>query len=164
MMMTSRPLAISLTLLTSGCLSATDRFIDGRSAMLCEQSYYVCGVTAGCRLDTDHYLSGRFPGARRLLVQTEEDDASILLRLFLDEMVSPGSELVGQLYEPDCSLDTVEGRALIVDADLFEEAGEDRVIDLELEAASAGEHLLELYSDATVDYLLTIDFWDPESQ
>ncbi|MEL6342220.1 MAG: hypothetical protein AAFV53_03755, partial [Myxococcota bacterium] len=143
-----RTTVLSMMAILTGCLSATDRFTEGRSAMLCEQSYYVCGVTAGCRLDTDHYLSGRFPGARRLLIETEDDDQELLLRLFLDEMVSPGTELVAQLYEPDCSLDTSKGRTLIVDTDLFQEAGEDRTIELVVEAQSPGEHLLELYSDA----------------
>ncbi|MBW2256295.1 MAG: hypothetical protein JRI25_17095, partial [Deltaproteobacteria bacterium] len=56
--------------------------------------------------------------------------------------------------EPDCSLDTDFARVHLEDVDLFEEAGQDRTLLFELEAADAGEHMLEIFSDASAVYLL----------
>ena len=153
-------LLLTLTLLLTGCLSAPDRFVDGRSALLCDQAFPSCGRTAGCRLDDAHYLSGRFPGARRLLIDTPDDDAEVRLRLFFTEMEAPGTELLAQLYDPDCVVGPAEGQHHIADSDLFVEIGDDRALEIDLTGGVAGEQLLELYSDASVHYLLTVDFWE----
>lgn len=127
--------------------------------MLCEHAYPVCDLTAGCVLDDAHYLSGSFPGTRRFLVELDEEGTELTLTLLARELIAPGSELLVRMYEPDCTVDTQDGQVHLQDVDLFEEVGDDRLIELQLIGSDSGEHMLELYSDASFSYLLTIDRW-----
>ena len=71
-------------------------------------------------------------------------------------MQSPGSELLVQLYEADCTLNTRVNRAILTDVDVFEEAGDDRKLVFDFTAEQEGEHLIEIYSDTSADYLLKV--------
>ena len=128
-----------------------------RTPVFCDRSYWICDVTAGCQLDDEHYVSGAFPGTRRLLVETAPERSVIQMQLFLSELLSPGTELVVQLRAPDCSLNAELGRVHLVGADLAAEAGSDQTLTLTLHAGEPGEHLVEIYSDAIADYLLVVD-------
>lgn len=141
----------------SGCQTSEAAFLGDRLLTLCTATYYTCGVTAGCELDTEHYVRGSFPGARRVIVHTEEDDTALLVGLYLTTEVAPGTELLTQVYEPDCTLDPQYSQEHWEDVDIFAEAGNDHSLLMELEASSKGEHLLELYSDATAGYLLIVE-------
>ena len=124
---------------------------------LCAEAYAVCNVTAGCALDPGHYVSGTFPGARRVVVQHPEP-VRYRVMLYLTETTSPGSELSIRLHEPDCSFDREAAGVDLVDVDLIEEAGLDRTLIFdELVVDEPGEHLLEVYSDATVDYAMAVE-------
>lgn len=150
----------------TGCLSAEQTFIGSRLPEVCAQSYYTCNVTAGCLLDEDHYIEDTFPGERRVIVTSDDEASEWQVRLFLKDMITPGSELLIQMYEPDCTLDTTNARAYF-EGDLFEEAGNDRTLIYEFDVLGTGEHLVEIYSDASTGYLLVIDRlddgWPPET-
>lgn len=151
-------LAAGLTVLLSACQTAEEAFIGDRLLEICDESYYICNVAAGCVLDKNHYVEGVFPGVRRVVVATEEPDTSLRVRIFFNTMESPGSELLAQIYEPDCStLNPDLARAHLQDVDLFEEAGDDRSLIFELDAVEEGEHLLAIYSDAAAEYLLIVE-------
>lgn len=65
-----------------------------------------------------------------------------------------GTELLAQAYEPEC-VDVYQ--VFFQDVDVFEEAGDDNTIAVELDAQPPGEHLIEIYSDCAADFLLTAD-------
>jgi hypothetical protein len=139
------------------CKSAEEAFIDDRMLSLCDEAYWICDVAAGCVLEGDEYIEGIFPGVRRVVVDTEEEDVDIRVRLFFSKMEAPGTELLVQLYEPDCTINPDLGQVDLVDVDLFDEAGDDRILTFDLAAQQIGEHLLEIYSDSSVEYLLIAD-------
>ena len=139
------------------CKSPEDAFIDDRMLSLCDEAYWICDVPAGCVLDGDEYVEGVFPGVRRVVVVTDTEDVDLQVRLFFRKMEAPGTELLVQLYEPDCTVNPDLGQAHLVDVDLFDKAGDDRILSFDLTALQIGEHLLEIYSDSSVEYLLIAD-------
>lgn len=141
-----------------GCATGEASFVGKRLPNLCSESYYTCAVTAGCLLDDQHYVRGTFPGARRVVVQSELEDANYRVRLYLSDMQAPGTELLLQFFEPDCSLNGTSGRVHLEDVDLFAEAGQDRTLIFDdLQVGEAGEHLVEIFSDASAEYLLIVE-------
>jgi hypothetical protein len=153
-----RPLAILIGALvvaaSSSCQSPEEAFIGDRLLSLCDEAYWICDVPAGCVLGNNQYVEGVFPGVRRVVVVTEKEDIDVQVRLFFRTMEAPGTELLVQLYEPDCTVNPDLGQAHLVDVDLFSKAGDDRILAFDLTALQIGEHLLEIYSDSSVEYLL----------
>jgi hypothetical protein len=149
-------LALSLVCLLS-CKTGEEAFVGDRLLSLCDEAYWICGVAAGCVLNQKHYVEGVFPGVRRVVVVTKKANAKVQVRLFFSNTESPGTELLVQLYEPDCTVYPDFGQAHLIDVDLFDEAGDDRTLVFNLEALEIGEHLLEIYSDASIEYLLVVD-------
>jgi hypothetical protein len=139
------------------CETAEEAFVGDRLATLCDEAYWICGYPTGCVLDEDHYVEGAFPGIRRVAVDVKDPETELKIRLFLSKMESPGTELLVQVYETDCTLNTDIARAHLIDVDLFEEAGSDRMLSFDLTVLQAGEHLVEMYSDASVEYLFYIE-------
>jgi hypothetical protein len=149
--------ALAGAIAVSSCKSPEDAFIGDRLLSLCDEAYWICDVPAGCVLSEDEYVEGVFPGVRRVVVVTEKEDVDLQVRLFFRKMEAPGTELLVQLYEPDCTIIPDLGQAQLVDVDLFEKAGDDRILAFDLTALQIGEHLLEIYSDSSVEYLLIVD-------
>lgn len=139
------------------CLTSEEAFVGGRLPSLCDEAYWICNVTAGCILDNDHYIEGSFPGTHRVVVVADDVNAPLQARLFFTEMESPGTELLLQVSEPDCTLNADVARAHLHDMDLFEEAGDDRTLIFDLTVLDAGEHLVEVYSDASVGFLMVVE-------
>jgi hypothetical protein len=136
--------------------SEQDASVGEKTIEVCDKGYAICGQMAGCVLPEDKYLEGLFPGARRWIVETKGDDITLTVNLYFDEMIAPGTELVIQAYEPDCTLNKELSSHHLEDIDLFAEAGADHAMSFALQAARAGEHLIELYSDAESDYRITV--------
>ena len=142
---------------SASCETAEEVFVGDRLAKLCDESYWVCNVSTGCVLDNDHYVEGVFPGTRRIVITTQEVEQDIRVRIYFRTQESPGTEILVQLYEPNCIVNTALARENLVNVDLFEEAGDDRMLIFELTALEEGEHLLEIYSDASAEYLLVVE-------
>ena len=140
----------------SACESGEEAFLDDRLILPCQQAYHICNVPAGCVIDKNHYVEGVFPGTRRLVVKTETRDVKLDVKLYIRSMAAPGTEILVQASEPDCTLDTSRAREHRIDVDIFKEAGDDRTLGFDLEVSEKGEHLLELYSDASAEYLLIV--------
>ncbi|MDJ0764046.1 MAG: hypothetical protein QNJ97_13775 [Myxococcota bacterium] len=141
----------------SACQSAEEAFVQDRLIDLCDDAYWVCGVPSGCILKEDRYVTGTFPGTRSVVIATESAETELRVRLFFSEMVSSGTEFLIQAYEPNCTLNPDLARVHLVDVDIFERAGEDRKLTYDLSVSGEGEHLLELYSDASAEYLLIVE-------
>ena len=139
----------------AGC-TAEEVFTQGRENEPCSAVYPTCysGYFAGCYLDAGKYTEGQFPGMRRILVTTSQVNKTIRVRLFFREMVFPGTEILAQAYEPDCGDVTRDVRQ---DVDVFAEAGDDQILMFDLDTETPGDHLVELFSDCSADYLLTAE-------
>ena len=148
--------SLLMGIICTACETGEEAFVDDRLHMPCQQAYHICNLPASCVIDKNHYVEGVFPGARRLVVKTERRDVKLDVKLYISTMEAPGTEIIVQASEPDCTLDTVKARDHRVDIDLFEEAGDDRTLGFNLEVADKGEHLLEIYSDASAEYLLLV--------
>jgi hypothetical protein len=147
---------MGLLLWVQGCLSGEEAFVDGRLHAYCDEAYWLCNKPAGCVLDSKHYIRGDFPGARRFVVVTEANDVTLEISIYIATMEAPGTELIVQAYEPGCTLNTEKSQAHMEDVDIFKKAGDDRVLQFDLFAQEAGEHLIEVYSDASADYLVVV--------
>jgi hypothetical protein len=147
-------IAIAVLLPLVGCQTPESAFVGDRLQDLCDGAYYICNVPAGCVLDEKHYVEGRFPGAQRVVLATDKSEVPVQVRIFFSAMEAPGTELLVQLYEPDCIIDKQHGSDSIENADIFEKAGDDATLIFDLKAQEEGEHLLEVYSDTSADFLL----------
>lgn len=148
---------ITLIAWLPACLSGEEAFVDGRLHAYCDEAYEVCHKPAGCVLDDKHFVRAGFPGARRFVVATEANDVLLRISIYIAEMQAPGTEIIVQAYEPDCTLDIAKSQAHMEDVDIFKKAGDDRVLQFDLEAVMAGEHLIEIYADASAEYLLVVE-------
>lgn len=149
---------LALTLLLGACGDGASVFVGDRIRNLCLEAYPTCGTTAGCRLSDDQYVVGTFPGARRLVVHSEADETDLEVRIYLEEAISPGTEIQIQARDSDCSLDIDDARFEDDDYDLIDEAGGDGLLLLDpLTVSGPGEHLIEVFSDARARYLMTVE-------
>ena len=147
-------LAAACVLALSGCMSDQQIFTQGRIEDLCTGAVPQCQTQAGCVLDSQHFVRGTFPGDQKVVVHSDAKDATLVVRLLLTTEVYPGTELLEQAFDPDCGDATVKD---VTNTDFFALAGDQRVIEYHLALPVAGDHLLEVYSDMSADYLLTAD-------
>lgn len=146
-------LLASTLVVAAGCNSQRSTFTQGRLEKTCDDAIPTCDTRAGCVVTGDDYTRGTFPGGRSVIVRTHDDDKNrLIVRFLLEEMVSPGTELQLQAYSPDCG-DFSERHP--TDINLFERAGDDRILEFELPIEGRGDHLLTLFSDMGADYLMT---------
>ena len=137
----------------SSCQSRQETFTQGRLESLCEASLPICKTRVTCTLDESSYISGIFPGAQSAVIYTPHPQTDIKVLLLLDEQVYPGTELMVRVYQVGC-VEVKEEKW--IDVDLFEQAGDDRIIELDFEVEGRGDHLIEIFSDATASYSLGI--------
>ena len=149
-----RMLAVLLWPVLVSCQTAEEEFVQDRLQEMCDEAYWQCGLPTGCILDSKHYADGAFPGVRRVVIETEENDMDVQVRIFIGDALGGGTEMLVQLYEADCSLDRELGKEQMIDVDLIKEAGDDRVLTFNLHVMQEGEHVLEIYSDMTAEFLL----------
>ena len=148
---------LGLPLWLCGCLSGEEAFVDGRLNAHCDEAYNICDMPAGCVLDKKHYIRSGFPGSKSFVATTEANDVTLDIKLYIATMEAPGTELFIRAYEPDCTLNIDKSQKHLEDVDIFKKAGDDRILQFELEAQQSGEHLIEIYSDATADYLVIVN-------
>ncbi len=139
---------------SAGCLTAEEIFTQGRLENRCSDSIPVCGYVAACVLGQDQYLHGDFPGGQRIIVRTEVDKVQLITRFLLVDERFPGSEIFVRAYSTGCG-DYDEGHA--VDVDLFDLAGNDGVIEYGLDVTGRGDHMVELFSDMSAEFMFRVD-------
>ncbi len=143
-----------LLTLTTGCFSQEEEFALGRLENPCAGSIPICAFQAACVLGRQDFLSGQLPGGQRFIVQADSLDRQIVIRMLFTEMIYPGTEFLLNLFSPGCgSLETEH----IIDQDLFARAGDDRIVTFIMPIEEEGDHLLEVFSDMSAAYLLTVD-------
>ena len=125
--------------------------------MVCTGVNPVCkGKYAGCVMDDTKYLKGTFPGARKVMVKTTAGAWKIKVSLYLYYKRIPGTETEIGWYEPACS-DMYRHQQSKTGSDLFTAAGSDNIFEIEHSVTKAGDHLVEIFSDATAAYLLRVE-------
>ena len=141
-------------LVMTGCVDDSRLFTEGRIEDLCNESIPVCGRTAACTLDNSEFFRGEFPGGQRYIVRTEFEDQKMFARFLLDDLAFPGTEILVKAFTPDCGdFDQKHPR----NVDLFDLAGDDRVLEFEIDLPGQGDHLVEVFSDMSATYLMTFD-------
>ncbi|MBI2892013.1 MAG: hypothetical protein HYY06_00565 [Deltaproteobacteria bacterium] len=143
--------SITAAIALAGCVSAEDSFIGGRKQILCLSGYPVCAAIAGCEITRDSYVVTSFPGNQQFIFRSGEADAVVRVSLFFRSESFPGSEVLVRLHTPDCG-DYEEAKTFSDDP--FQEAGDDRTLEFDLDAGGEGTHLLEVFSDATATALI----------
>jgi hypothetical protein len=126
-------------------------FIDTAQLDICTDEIPICNTTAGCVLvEEEGYIEGEFPGQKSFIVPTE-GEAVIRVRLLWRERLGPGSDTEIIWHEPACVEDyAYESQG----ADVFADTNEQGIFVKEQRVFRAGEHLVEIRSDATATYLL----------
>lgn len=151
--MTRAIIAVLASLLTGCGLGAEGNFTGGLELDRCDGTYPVCQTTAGCTLGVGKYVEGKFPGAREFVVPAPEE-AIVTVRIFFRTEVATGVDTEILWHEPGC-FDTYQYAS--EGADIFLEAGNDRILEKSQQVFLGGDHLVEVFSDAVAEYLLAIE-------
>ena len=141
--------------LLSSCISREESFTAGRIEKLCEASLPICNTRVTCSADEDTYLTGAFPGAERAMVYTPHPLTKVTLNFLIDEQIFPGTEMLVRAHQIGC-VEIEEKR--LVDVDIFQRAGDDRILSFSFDLEGRGDHLIEWFSDATATYVFTVDY------
>jgi hypothetical protein len=146
-----------LLLALCACGVSEADFISGADSDPCMANVPVCQTTAGCTLAESKYMEGDFPGFRSFIVTTPAD-TTVVVRLFFKTRVHPGEDTQIIWYEPGCHDSyTYESQG----EDIFAKAGGDREFDQEMKVRMSGDHLVEIYSDATTHFFCRVDVQTP---
>jgi len=138
----------------AGCMSAEDSFTSGRIENLCSGAIPICGDVAGCVLNTDQYLNGEFPGDQVVVVRSEIDRARLVARFLLSQEMYPGMLLSVRA----CSIGCAQcDEKVIKDKNLFDEAGDDGILEYHLTIEGRGDHKVEFFSDMAAAYYFTVE-------
>lgn len=151
-----RPLsgaALCLSVL-SGCGDAESFFTDGRIEQRCNEAIPICNAQASCVLQDDQFLRDDFPGGKVFMVQTEAEETELVARFLLVDPRASGTELFVRVHTTACGT-FEEGRTK--DRDLIDYAGDDGIIDYELTIKGRGDHLVEIFSDMSSNFLFRFD-------
>ncbi len=152
---------VALSLLLSGtnaCGISEGDFIRGAEHDPCMDGVPVCNTTAGCIINEAIYIEGDFPRDLVKFIVTTPADTGIEVKIFFKSMKHPGGDTEIRWYEPGCA-DYYVYESMGVD--IFEKAGSDRVFRQERKVRMAGDHLIEIYSDATTHYFIRVELDHP---
>jgi hypothetical protein len=140
---------------TSGCQFGTEAtFIGHRALDTCDLELPVCNTTAGCKLtEEEDYLEGEFPGQRSLIVPTA-GEATIRVSILWRTQLGPGADTELVWHEPAC-VDAYRYESQ--GADVFADSNEQGIFVQQQKVFREGEHLVEIRSDATAEFLLRTD-------
>lgn len=140
---------------TAGCQFGSEATFIGRRALdTCDLELPVCNTTAGCKLtEEEGYLEGQFPGQRSFLVPTA-GEATIRLSILWRTRLGPGADTEIVWHEPAC-VDAFRYESQ--GADVFADSNEQGIFVQQQKVFREGEHLIEIRSDATAEYLLRTD-------
>ncbi len=148
---------LPILMLQACSLSSEDTFIQGARKDPCDNAIPVCSYTAGCRLtEGENYIEGSLPGYRSFIVPTAgEADISVIFYFRTQE--APGSDTEVLWYEPGCR-DLYDH--YLPGIDLFRQVGNDRLWTVVGTVFQEGDHLIEIRSDASAEFLLKVEI-DP---
>lgn len=144
---------------TGGCnIGSEAAFIDAAALNDCIDELPACNTTAGCKLvEEESYIEGSFPGQRSFLVPTE-GEAVIRVKIYWRSQLGPGSDTEITWFEPACVEDF---RYESQGADVFRDSNAQGIFVKEQRVFRAGEHLVQVRSDAVGDYLMRTEVLTP---
>jgi hypothetical protein len=137
----------------AACGDAESGFIAGRLQDQCNENWPVCASEAGCVIGNGQYVPGTFPGTLRMIT-TIQLPTTVTIELFLKTEGAVGSVTHFVWNETGCGsafVDTVNGKDVFA---AFDTAGEFKDSH---DLFEAGDHLIQVDSDATANYLLKLD-------
>jgi hypothetical protein len=137
---------------------ADEYFVAGAEYDPCEATVGVCQTAAGCNMGETKYLKGAFPGFTSFVVKTMVADTSLAVRIFFRTRKHPGEDTEITWFEPGCN-DFYRYESF--GEDIFAEAGADQVLVKEQKLRQTGNHLIEIYCDATAEYYLRVELHEP---
>jgi hypothetical protein len=153
MVLRKLPLLAAVSLTGAGCGSVHDQFVGTRTEDACDGTWPVCSTQVGCLLGDTSYISGRFPGKNQVAYQLFEP-STVTVTFFLTDIAGAGEQTTLNFYEGSCrSRVTVDltGKVLISEST---QAGQ---VSRSADLSDKGDHLLEIESDARLNYLLKLD-------
>ncbi len=141
--------------LASACQFGSEATFIGRRALdTCDLELPVCNTTAGCKLtEEEGYLEGQFPGQRSIIVPTA-GEATIRVSILWRSRLGPGADTELVWHEPAC-VDAYRYESQGID--VFADSNEQGIFVQQQKVFREGEHLVEIRSDATAEYLLRTD-------
>jgi hypothetical protein len=143
-----------LLLVLAACSGAQDAFIGDRTSVSCNDAIPVCTTTAACELDGTNYAAGSFTqGTTLRAIVTTTGAAAIDTQLFFVNEGTPGTDTEISIFEAACTAQVNQDSG---GTDIFRTAGDSRVWSATLNVDTAGDHLLEVFSDAQADYLVSV--------
>jgi|GEM_PF-737396 len=172
--MTSRtPLCARILLLSTAALAlqvaacnfgSEAAFTNNASLHPCDSDIPVCNTTAGCILINDNnYVEGAFPGTKQLIVPTEREGI-IQVLIYWRTQEFPGADTEVIWHEPACIASySYQSQGV----DIFADSNSDGLYIKEMHVTRAGDHLIEVRSDAVAEFLLrtrylTVQEWEDE--
>lgn len=153
--MAVRRLVAGFVVVLAGCLGdAQSAFTADRVLEACNATIPVCTTTAACVLGEGNYAQGSFAqGATRRFIVRTTAEATVEVAVYFASESSPGVDTEIAWYEVGCR----DRHSAASDGqDVFAEAGADRVWRRSQRLVTAGDHLVEVFSDAQADYLVRI--------
>lgn len=145
-------------LLLSGCgAGAFGNFTDGLRLDRCDDTFPVCQTTAGCVLGPQEYIEGQFPGQRQFIVPAAAN-AVVAVEIFFRDATASGVDSEIRWHEPGC-FETQRWQSR--GQDIFLISGQDQVLRQERQVEEDGDHLIEVFSDAVLDYFLRVQIDQP---
>jgi hypothetical protein len=149
------PSLASVVVATGACSFGTEAvFVGKRTLDECDLEVPVCNTTAGCTLtEEERYLEGEFPGQRMFIVPTV-GEATIRVSILWRTKLGPGADTEILWHEPAC-VDRYRYESQGVD--VFADSNAQGIFVKEQRVFREGEHLVEIRSDATAEYLLRTD-------
>lgn len=137
----------------SSCINDEDVFIGDRLENLCDSNIPVCNKQASCLLKDSDFFRGEFPGGLRVISRSRFENADLIARFMFTEELYPGTEMQVRTFTADCSDFTEEHP---VNVDIFRLAGDDLTLEFQMHMPGLGDHLVEIFSDMSATYLMTL--------
>jgi hypothetical protein len=132
-------------------------FIADAEGVTCDQSVPVCNTGAACVMGEARYIEDDFPGDINFVVTTPAD-TTIVVNIFFKEETSPGEDTTITWFEPGCG----DKQTYFSGADdIFSKAGVDRVFSQQKKMRQAGDHLIEISSDAYAHIFVRVELIVP---
>ncbi len=147
--------ALLAALACAACGDPESVFTGDRAQVSCAQALPVCSTSAGCLLDNATYAQGAFQqgGSTRFIVRTT-GAADVEVALFFKTEQSPGTDTEISWNEVGCQKRYLAQSGGV---DVFSEAGQERVYKRSQHLVTAGDHLVEVFSDAQAQVLLKVN-------
>jgi hypothetical protein len=139
--------------LAAGCVDAESAFVGNRLRDVCNEDWPVCNTAAGCVIGNGQYVPGTFPGTVRMIVQTQLS-TNVSIDIFLRTEGAVGTVTNLYWFEVGCGTNYIDH---VTGKDLFAKFDAQGIFTDTQQLVEPGDHLIEVSSDATADYLLKLD-------